>query len=72
MLNLEKILRFQNAHAVAQVYTSVGVDITIKENMDANTELFAKEIQDRFKGLGKKYVAKVRTYSKVVILLLKV
>ena len=46
-------------HAVAQVYTSVGVDITTKENMDANTELFAKEIQDRFKGLGKKYVAKV-------------
>ena len=46
-------------HAVAQVYTSVGVDITTKENMDANTQLFAQEIQNRFKGLGKKYVAKV-------------
>ena len=48
-------------HAVAQVYTSVGVDITTKENMEANTQLFAQEIQNRFKGLGKKYVAKVFT-----------
>ena len=45
-------------HAVAQVYTSVGVDITTKENMDANTELFAKEIQDRFKGLVKSMLLK--------------
>ena len=46
-------------HAVAQVYTSVGVDITTRENLEGNTELYAKELEDRFKDLGKKYYAKV-------------
>ena len=46
-------------HAVAQVYTSVGVDITTRENFEGSTEVFAKELQDRFKSLGKKYYAKV-------------
>ena len=46
-------------HSIAQVYTSVGIDITSKYNIMSGTELFAKGIKDRFKSLGKKYIAKV-------------
>ena len=46
-------------HSIAQVYTSVGIDITSKYNIMSGTELFAKEIKNRFKSLGKKYIAKV-------------
>ena len=46
-------------HSIAQVYTSVGIDITSKYNIMSGTELFAKGIKNRFKSLGKKYIAKV-------------
>ena len=46
-------------HSIAQVYTSVGIDITSKYNIMSGTELFAEGIKNRFKSLGKKYTAKV-------------
>jgi len=46
-------------HSIAQVYTSVGIDITSKYNIKTGTELFAQGIKNKFKSLGKKYVAKV-------------
>ena len=46
-------------HSIAQVYTSVGIDITSKYNIMSGTELFAQGIKNRFKSLGKKYTAKV-------------
>ena len=46
-------------HSIAQVYTSVGIDITTRDTIVGGTELFAYEIKNKFSGLGKKYIAKV-------------
>ena len=46
-------------YSVAQVYTSVGVDVARRENFDGNTELYAEEIEDLFDELGENYISKV-------------
>ena len=46
-------------HSIAQVYTTVGIDITSKDNVKIGTEFFAQDIKNKFKSLGKKYTAKV-------------
>ena len=46
-------------YSVAQVYTSVGVDVARRENFEGNTELYAEEIEDLFDELGENYISKV-------------
>ena len=46
-------------YSVAQVYTSVGIDVARRENFDGNTELYAEEIEDLFDELGENYISKV-------------
>lgn len=52
-------------YSVAQVYTSVGVDVVRKENFEdcnlyiCDTELYAGEIEDLFDELGESYISEV-------------
>ena len=46
--------------SVAQVYTSVGVDVTTKESLQIGTKEFAQLIKNKFKDTGKKFRAIVR------------
>ena len=45
--------------AVAQVYTSVGVDVARRENFEGNTVLYAEKIEDLFEDLGENYKSTV-------------
>ena len=45
--------------AIAQVYTSVGIDV-ISEEVQKNTKQLASRIKNNFKNTGKRYVATVR------------
>ena len=46
-------------YAIAQVYTSVGVDVTRRENFEGNTVLYAEKIEDLFEDLGENYKSTV-------------
>ena len=45
---------------IAQVYTSVGIDVTKKENVQMGTKEYAGIIKNNFKSTGKKYRAIVK------------